>query len=31
MAEEQHSAGEVIDTLAKHGLGFDVELEMTPD
>jgi hypothetical protein len=30
MAEEQHSAAEVIDTLAKHGLGFDVELEVTP-
>lgn len=29
--EAQHSAAEIVDTLAKHGLGFDVKLELTPE
>jgi len=28
--EAQHSADEIVDTLAKRGLGFDVALELTP-
>jgi hypothetical protein len=29
MCEAQHSADEIVDTLAKRGLGFDVKLELT--
>lgn len=31
MCEVEHSAAEVVDALAKHGLGFDVKLDLTPE
>ena len=30
ICEVEHTADEIVDTLAKHGLGFDVKLALTP-